>query len=238
MWWREEGEGIRARSMMMRSLVCEIDTLEMKDGHMTPTLVHAPDYQQWEKSGKRLAELGWTIPMSFTMREAVELSDPANTDQDIESYLVDFYLCDQHKQLRRLHDDLSRANDLIQWHPLLEQCFIAFESNLHLVTIPSLLSILEGAIAQNCNILKTQKTDITKPTKYKASQARQENPEAMEAFIRSALATFIEKLYARSDFSQNRPPFINRHWILHGRDATQWTVADALRLFNALQSVV
>lgn len=32
-------------------------------------------------------------------------------------------------------------------------------------------------------------------------------------------------------------PFINRHWILHGRDSATGTVADALSLFNALQTI-
>jgi len=51
----------------------------------------------------------------------------------------------------------------------------------------------------------------------------------MAYFTWSALATFIGKLYEPSDFSKGRPPLLNRHWILHGRDSTQWTVADAHR---------
>src|SRR4030095_698695 len=56
--------------------------------------------------------------------------------------------------------------------------------------------------------------------------------------IWKSVATFMEKLYENSDFSGNRPFLINRHWILHGRDATAWTVADSIRLFNALQTIV
>jgi hypothetical protein len=195
-------------------------------------------YQRWEASGKRLAELGWTVPMNFTMSQAVALSDPANSDEDIERCIVDFYLCDQHKQLRCLFNDLIASEVLIQWHPLIRQCFEAFELNLHLVTIPSLLSVLEGAIAQKCNTFRTKNVHITTPTKEKASQENQRSPYSIEYFIWSDLATFIGKLYELSDFSKGRPPLLNRHWILHGRDSTQWTVADAIRLFNALHSVV
>ena len=206
--------------------------------HDLAKLVTPPNYPQWEASGQRLAELGWIPPMGLTIRETVELSDPANTDEDIERYIVNFYLCDQHKQLRRLHDDLMRSKDLTQWHPLLAQCFEAFELNLHLVTIPSLLSVLEGAVAQKCHTLRTKNTRLIEPSKAKASQAKQGTHYTMEALIWSSVATFIEKLYEPFDFRGNRPSLINRHWILHGRDSTQWTIADSIRLFNALPSIV
>src|SRR2546430_986864 len=41
-------------------------------------------YQKREASGKRLAELGWTVPMNFTMSQEIALVDPANSDEDIE----------------------------------------------------------------------------------------------------------------------------------------------------------
>jgi hypothetical protein len=192
-------------------------------------------YQKWDDSCRRLAELGWTIPMHFTPREMVELTAPTNTDQDIENDIVDFYTCDQHKQLRRLQDDLMTSNELAQWHPLLRQCFIAFDSNLHLVTVPSLISALEGVVAQKCNTLRTKNIRMIQPTRDKAAQAI---PLSMERLIWKSVATFMEKLYENSDFSGNRPFLINRHWILHGRDATAWTVADSIRLFNALQTIV
>jgi hypothetical protein len=195
-------------------------------------------YQRREASGKRLAELGWAVPMNFTMSQEIALADPANSDEDIERCIVDFYLCDQHKQLRRLYDDLIATEVLSQWHPLLRQCFKAFELNLHLVTIPSLISVLEGAIAQKCNTLRTKNVHVIGPTKAKACQENQRSPYNIDYFIWSSLAAFIEKLYDRSDFSKERPPSLNRHWILHGRDSTQWTVADAIRLFNALHSIV
>src|SRR5207248_2935570 len=141
---------------------------------------------------------------------------------------------DEHQELRCLQDGLMRSKDLIQWHPLLMQCFEAFKLNLHLVTIPSLISVLEGAVAQKCRTLRTKKIHLIEPSKAKAAQARQETHYTMKALIWGSVATFIEKLYEPHDFSGNRPPLINRHWILHGRDSTQWTVADSIRLFNAL----
>ena len=54
---------------------------------------------------------------------------------------------------------------------------------------------------------------------------------------RLSAVTFLDHLFKPSDFEATRPTIINRHWILHGRSATDWTVADALKLVNALATL-
>jgi hypothetical protein len=41
-------------------------------------------------------------------------------------------------------------------------------------------------------------------------------------------------LFAFASFESTPPKFMNRHWILHGRLATEWTAIDAIKLLNAL----
>lgn len=48
---------------------------------------------------------------------------------------------------------------------------------------------------------------------------------------------FIECLFRYKKFDDDRPIFLNRHWILHGRDNTDWEIGDSLRLFNALNTI-
>lgn len=49
---------------------------------------------------------------------------------------------------------------------------------------------------------------------------------------------FIKLLFETKPFNQDRPNFINRHWIMHGRDFTNCKQADCLRLFQALYTLV
>jgi hypothetical protein len=58
--------------------------------------------------------------------------------------------------------------------------------------------------------------------------------ENLEAFFWRSGIAFLDKVFATSDFAQSQPPFVNRHWILHGRSSVDWKLADALRLVNAL----
>ncbi len=53
-----------------------------------------------------------------------------------------------------------------------------------------------------------------------------------------SVVTFFEHLFANSDFDSTAPTFINRHWVLHGRSATDWTAADALKLVNSLATLI
>jgi hypothetical protein len=52
------------------------------------------------------------------------------------------------------------------------------------------------------------------------------------------LLTFLSRVFASSDFTQQPPTFINRHWILHGGAPVDWTLSDALRLVNSLTTLV
>lgn len=51
------------------------------------------------------------------------------------------------------------------------------------------------------------------------------------------MVNFLSHLFAHAPFDSPRPQFINRHWILHGRSATDWAATDALKLVNALTAL-
>jgi hypothetical protein len=53
----------------------------------------------------------------------------------------------------------------------------------------------------------------------------------------TSVVLFLDHLFASSDFQSASPAFINRHWILHGRSATEWTEVDVLKLVNALATL-
>ncbi|MEJ9205529.1 hypothetical protein P4W02_29545, partial [Bacillus thuringiensis] len=51
----------------------------------------------------------------------------------------------------------------------------------------------------------------------------------------------LNRIFEFGNFDNNptRLPMINRDWVLHGRDYPKnWKQVDALRLFNALQTIV
>lgn len=182
-------------------------------------------------AAERLAKCGWTLPMEFTLRDIAELAD--KSADDIDAFFVEYYTGNDYAALRRVRVGLLARPALAQWHALLSECFDAFERKNHLITIPALSSVIEGVVAKAGNALTEQRVKLKKICASKAAEATSGVPQWMWR----TLELFVEQLFQKAPFDHSRPAFINRHWILHGRDAATWTVADSLRLFNALQTV-
>jgi hypothetical protein len=159
----------------------------------------------------------------------VELA--GSTADDVDAFFVDFYTGDDFAELRFLRKELTQRAGLAQWRALLEQCFDAFESANHLITIPALLTVLDGVIA------KAGKNTSWRIDPRKLCSEKAAAVNGLKKWMWRSLELFFAKLFQPAPFDQSRPILINRHWILHGRDSANWTGADALRLFNALQTV-
>lgn len=185
------------------------------------------------RATERLAELGWTVPNWATPADLANLFSIAG-ELPIDAFMEKTY--NEHPELfRRLREDILQCEATKPWHPLLRESFEAFEAGLTLVTIPSLLSVIEGVLASE------KKTDTDMRRVVEERVAREVARFGAEGSITVAtwrsIQSFIDKLYKTSSFARPGPVVLNRHWILHGRSASEWTRADALRLFHALDTI-
>jgi len=185
------------------------------------------------QSCERLASLGWTMPMGFTAREQVDLSERGK-DQQVEQYMLNHFTVEGGRNFLCLRGRVLSSANLVRWRPLLEQCFQAYDRGHCLVLIPALVSVTEGALAQIVGKLKDRRTRARGFAKDLVNTAP---PDSIMFFSSRSAQVFIDNLFAGSPFDGPHPGRLNRHWILHGRDHTQWTQADALRLFNLLDTI-
>lgn len=176
----------------------------------------------FREGAARLASFGWTVPMDMGLREIMEILEATDADA-IDDYFLAFY--DGDGSLRGIENSAL----LRRWRPLLEQCFENYERAQHLICIPALLTVLEGAIA------------VPEGSMFIGSSKRKELFDAkvkqggdIVRTVWESLRIFFDSLYQNSHFSGARPTHLNRHWILHGRDEPDWRRADALRLFHTL----
>jgi hypothetical protein len=179
----------------------------------------------------QLALRGWTISMVMTEADVIELAcmSPAET----ETAFVDHYTADEFTALRAIRKEFETRSELVPWRELFGQCLDAFERRHHLIAIPSLLSIIDGVVSSAGKALTKREP---RPAQICASKSVGD-PNSMSIAMWKSIAVFVEKLFRYAPFDQDRPGLINRHWSLHGRDSATWTAADALRLFNALQTI-
>lgn len=181
---------------------------------------------------RTMASRGWTVQMSLTPRDLAELAD--KTPEKADEFFVALYTEDDFAELRRVRKEFASRPGLARWNALLDECFESFEKGHYLITIPALLSIIEGVVASAGQALTEQRVRLPKIC---AENSEKSGSNFMKAEMWTSMALFVEKLFQPAPFGNVRPAFMNRHWILHGRDSAPWTQADALRLFNALQTV-
>jgi len=181
---------------------------------------------------RRLADLGWTVPLEFTPGETLEVARGAHNRAEADEIFFRFFTDDAGRMFEALRRDLLSEQSLDPWRPLLAECFEAYDRGQFSITIPALLSIIEGYLAQLSNTLKrrTRVPDIT-------AAAVALKGDGIDALLWESVHQFVSNLFAYYDFAGQPPPVINRHWILHGRYCPPWSQIDSLRLFNALHTI-
>jgi hypothetical protein len=204
------------------------------EGVVSIPLISRRDVEAVEENIPSLSQSGWTIPMTLTFSELRELPIVTNNiNKDIDTWFLQYYLNEENKNFHSLIDIIIKSSSFAEWMPLIEECYQAFNHGQRLIIIPSLITIIEGALSKKLGIIKSKQVQMIHPTKAMQDKP---HPSDLHKLAWQSLASVVEMLYTKSDFTSKKPKYINRHWILHGRDTncSQWDEVDCLKLFNFL----
>lgn len=183
-----------------------------------------------EENVEDLARMGWTLPLRATPKEVREIYDLETTDE-VDDYFLNEYRkgSDRYQSLK---EHLLSNENLERWRPLIHESFRAFERGDYKITVPALISVLEGLVEDMTGRLQ----DSPNP-KHAVRHKRQTESGDVKNWIALSIEKFVWEVFEQHSFSGETPDLINRHWILHGRDHTDWSKVDTLRLFQAIQTV-
>jgi hypothetical protein len=190
-----------------------------------------------ETEGRKLAEAGWTIPRHLTPGELSDILD-TNDIEVLDNIFFEYYTKDENTNLNEVFEELLSDTRLKQWDTLLCECVSAYKLRHYSITIPSLILILEGILATMLTGKQKRNINMREVTKSKLDAL---STGSFHRIFWISINYFVECLYKTSFFDEDRPLFINRNWIMHGRDSTEWKQVDSIRLFiaiNTLQTVV
>lgn len=185
-----------------------------------------------EPNALRLASLGWTIPMWLDVAHVSDILT-LRSRQKIDAYFVQSYADNDFARLNMMADAFCRLRIFRRWHALLRQCVSAHIAGYYLVVAPALFTVLEGIVsnAERSNGIRVRNLVATR---IKAAEARL--PGSVTVSLWKSVGRFVDRLFESRRFDGPRPRQINRHWILHGRDASRATQADSTRLFHAIDT--
>jgi hypothetical protein len=193
-------------------------------------------YPEMEAAADRLARLGWGLPMQITVPEFLAIADSSYSDQMVETALVEFYTSNDCQGLRNLEADVLKAPALARWSTLIPEIFAAFYAEMFQITIPALISILEGLVASERGRLMERDIRIIRMARENEAAAAA-HPKSYDALTWKTMRQIVEKIFQPAAFDGPQPSAINRHWILHGRDAGPWDKTDSLRLLIVLGTI-
>jgi hypothetical protein len=198
-----------------------------------------------------LPKVGWVLPMNLNPTEIDEIVGYSTNLLKIDNALYNFFIKDNNYELNMIFDDLQNDPNLSQWKTLLIDCIDVFNKKHYIVTIPALISIIEGLIVSKGfedSILKYYKprkdqntTNITSISKKIYNNCKNKfGKNFIPICVWLSISKFIAQLYSGGEFSDptKKPKNINRQYILHGRiSADTWTENDAIRLFVCIHTL-
>jgi len=204
-----------------------------------------------ERYATLLPKAGWVLPMVLNPTEIDDIVGYSTNLLKIDNALYDFFIKDNNYELNIIFDDLQNNQNLSQWKTLLIDCITVFKNGHYIVTIPALISIIEGLIVSKGfedSILKYYKsrneqntTNITFISKSIHNNCKNKfGKNFIPICVWLSISKFIEQLYSGDNFSDptKKPKNINRQYILHGRiSADTWKENDAIRLFVCIHTI-
>lgn len=174
---------------------------------------------------------GWTLPMSMGLSELDVLVTMEKSNKTYDGFFSKYY---SNKKFRLMIKHVNLSSISQRHKELFNDCINAYEEKRYLICITALLTLLEGILS----CFGDTKTDIRMMRICRFNMdSTESNKKIINHLIWVSFFNFISTLYEKSNFDQDEPAKINRHWILHGRTDTDWTDADALRLFSAVYSL-
>ena len=185
------------------------------------------------RAGRDLAAAGWSVPMSLTPAETYDVFRDSGSPEEIGLRFVQLYERDDGQHFSRIADDLLYWDILAPWRTLLEQTFAAYRRRDFVVTVPALLTVCEGLLMIGAG----NNVKVRDAVRKRSEAENEKSPKSIRAIVWLNIRLFIEELFRSSEFTGPAPVRLNRHWVLHGRQASEWTQADCLSLLQAVHTI-
>ena len=178
---------------------------------------------------KKLANLGWTIPLWAPINFIYNLANCKS--KDINRFFVNEYTRKNNERFRIMFKNYKERVILKEYIIYLYQCRYSYYRKKYLVTVPALFCIIEGLLADIGNT-KTKLEKVQNITEFKYKKSK-----SFSRLIWLSIHEFIRNLFEYHSFSGKKPSNINRHWLFHGRDFRKFSQADCLKLFQTIDVI-
>lgn len=173
-----------------------------------------------------IAKKGWLIPPNMGISEMLDVVDEDNPEDVFKKFYGNKV---NYKEMK-----ITLNNCDLLDTDLMKECLWCYENNTYKVIVPALLIQIEKLLIKVCNTKK-----IGRGLSRAFEEEVQKRKDMSFGFLHlHAVSTFINEIFDKHDFDEERLESWNRSWVLHGRDDSKyWTDIEVLKLLNLLFSL-
>lgn len=188
------------------------------------------------RNAESMGRMGWTFPMNASLQDCVTLlMEAPNGPEATDAAFTRFYADNEKESLLLLLTDLRQENRLVEFGALLEEVAFGLDHEKYRLVVTALLPLFEG-VARRCWVDGVWQGAARE--QFFKSKIADADPDSFDRVLWSATQAFVERLYEKNFHGDPKPLALNRHWILHGRGPADASLIDALRLLQAIHTVV
>ena len=190
------------------------------------------DYSANGQAARALGRAGRTVPLWATQTVLLEQILPVSPD-GLDPLFESLYAADQGAHDEWLLDSINGDPRLARWRPLITECVASWRNGRYLVVVPALFAVLDGLIA----VVGGQLRSRSKPIAIVKEWLEYEDQPRVSWLAWVSIEAFVKALFGGAEFSEERPPVVNRNWVMKGRDGNVSTRLDCLGLFQAIDTI-
>lgn len=181
----------------------------------------------------KLVTEGWTLPAELPITAVYALGNTDKLD-DVNGFMEQLYAYDDYRNMKTMIKGIQESKIKEGLKKLINECWNAFNSKMYAICATSLLSVIEGILSE----FSDDKQDIRMMRVcQKQVDSFPNDGSTIMKHVWISYNQFIRNLYKKSDFTDNEPDAINRHWLLHGRSDFEVEEIECMKLFNAIHSL-
>ena len=194
------------------------------------------NFEEWAEAINKLIELQFVFTDNLTPDLAHEICQGENVEEVITHYYFDNNGLNMQAVIQRCKD----SNCIREYRELYNQILNAYDKEDYLLACIGLFSLVDGLLAEYSGMVKETsfKTRLDRISNKLVCQIELNENDKKDICICEAFSRFDCSVFKKSDFSEDEPQIVNRHWDVHGRSRREHTKIDFLKVFLWLDAVV
>lgn len=203
--------------------------------NLSTYLLAFADFGVWSVAINRLIENQIVFTDDLPQALAQEIYNGADVEEVVYLYYFDNDECNMERVISR-----CQQNEQVQkYAELYNQIISAYRINHYLLACIGLFSLIDGVLADVSEQTTTNfksRLDIVK--KKIGSEKKLSDIDRKTLCIYKAFESVETSIFSNSNFSEQEPQIVNRHWDLHGRTHREHNKIDFLKVLLWLDAII